>query len=101
MRPAATVQSFSSAPTGLPDYPTITPQLATKYGEMYKAVGKDEAGNIKGQEVLRSLASVPVEVTVKRDAWEIIAGLSLHNRYIQGTSNAPLHENLLRPLCSF
>eukprot|EP00892_Ulva_mutabilis_P003922 jgi/Ulvmu1/1901/UM012_0060.1 len=70
----AKAANFAAAPTGLPEFPAITPFLASKYGEAYKHASKDASGGVAGQEVLRLLASVPVDVGVKKAAWDLVAG---------------------------
>ena len=71
----AKAANFAAAPTGLPEFPAITTFLATKYGDSYKNASKDSTGSVAGQEVLRLLASVPVDVSVKKSAWDLVAGI--------------------------
>jgi hypothetical protein len=75
MSAPVTGRSFGVAATGQPEFPSITPQLATKYGGKYKEAAVTEAGGLGGAEVLRLLASVPVENLVKKDAWDLVAGV--------------------------
>lgn len=70
----AKASNFAAAPTGMPEFPAITPFLASKYGDAYKHATKDANGSVAGQEVLRMLASVPVNVSVKKGAWDLVAG---------------------------
>lgn len=70
----ATPGSFGAAPTGQPDFPAITTDLATKYGGMFKSAQKTAGGGIAGGEVLRLLAAVPADTSVKRQAWDLVAG---------------------------
>jgi hypothetical protein len=75
MNAPATSQQFGVAPTGQPEFPAITTNLATKYGGMYKAAAKaGDGGSVAGGEVLRLLAPVPVDNAVKREAWDAVAG---------------------------
>lgn len=66
--------SMGAGPTGQPQYPDITTFLATKYGDTFKAAAKDQAGGIPGGEVLRLLGAVPVDIAVKKEAWDLVAG---------------------------
>jgi hypothetical protein len=68
--------SVSAGPTGQPQFPEITPFLANKYGETFKAANKDQAGDVPGGEVLRLLGSAPVDITVKKEAWDLVASAS-------------------------
>ena len=66
--------AMSAGPTGQPQFPDITTFLATKYGNTFKSANKDQSGDIPGGEVLRLLGSVPVDVAVKKEAWDLVAG---------------------------
>lgn len=70
----ATGSNSAAAPATPVEFPAITPYLATKYGETYKQATKDGNGSIAGPEVLRLLAPVPVDVSVKKAAWDVVAG---------------------------
>ena len=75
--------SVASGPTGQPQFPDITIQLATKYGNMFKAANKDQAGEVPGGEVLRLLGTSPVDIAVKKQAWDMVAGTSLQSTDVQ------------------
>ena len=77
MQPPATSGSFGVAATGQPEFPGITNDLATKYGATHKEAAKTAAGGVGGREVLRLLASVPVDNAVKKEAWDVVAGAPL------------------------
>jgi hypothetical protein len=70
-----------------PKFPDITTFLATKYGDTYKAASKDAGGGIPGGEVLRLVSSVQVDISVKKNAWDLVAGAPLA---ISGASAWPL-----------
>lgn len=72
----AKAASFGAASTGQPEFPAITTFLATKYGDAYKSASKDASGNVAGQEVLRLLAPIPVDVGVKKATWDLVAGVA-------------------------
>lgn len=71
--------SMGSGPTGQPQFPEITTFLATKYGNTFKAANKDQSGDIPGGEVLRMLGPVPVDIAVKKEAWDLVAGAFSHH----------------------
>ena len=77
--PAQVPGAMSAAPTGQPQFPDITTFLATKYGNTFKSANKDQSGEVPGGEVLRLLGSVPVDIAVKKEAWDLVAGMS-HDR---------------------
>lgn len=70
----ATAGNFGATPTGQPEFPAITTDLATKYGGMFQAASKTATGAVGGAEVLRLLAAVPASTAVKRQAWDLVAG---------------------------
>lgn len=71
--------SVAAGSTGQPQFPDITTFLATKYGDMFKAANKDPAGDIPGGEVLRLLGSSPTDISVKKQAWDMVAGAACCN----------------------
>lgn len=83
MQQAPQPGQFGAAPTGQPDYPAVTQHLAGKYATSFKSATKDSEGSIGGAEVLRLLASVNVDRSIKKQCWDLVAGS-------KGTLNA--HE---------
>jgi hypothetical protein len=75
MNAPVTLHSFDVAPTGQPEFPSITHELATKYGSKFKVAQVTESGGVSGAEVLRLLANEPVKNVVKKDAWDLVAGV--------------------------
>lgn len=71
---APDASQFGAAPTGQPTYPAITPALAGKYAEGWHAAEKDAAGNVPGFAVLKLVASVPLDRSIKKLAWDLVAG---------------------------
>ena len=73
--PAPRPDQFGAAPTGQPGFPAITPALAKKYAMGWQSVQKGADGTIAGGVVLGLVANVALDRSVKKSAWDLVAGV--------------------------